>query len=203
MNFGEYTFHYKLWKNSSLIKHYNDWIGFCSYRRFWTISNKRNVNSFNELKKIIIKKPPSNWKKFDVVLGKPIIFKKIKNIKLIKRNLFEVIKKPSMLINHNTLEDQFRVFHGSFFLDTAIELLPKNYQIDFKNFLKKKNFIHTICLSVKTTKYLKNIMMKFFHGFSNVKRFLKRKNLLVIAKPEFMVFWLKGLCHFGLLRIIK
>src|SRR5210317_587033 len=112
LNFGEYTFHYKLWKNSSLIKHYNDWIGFCSYRRFWTISNKRNVNSFNELKKI----------------------------KLIKRNLFEVIKKPSMLINHNTLEDQFRVFHGSFFLDTAIELLPKNYQIDFKNFLKKKKF---------------------------------------------------------------
>ena len=197
LNFGEYTFHYKLWKNSSLIKHYNDWIGFCSYRRFWTISNKRNVNSFNELKKIIIKKPPSNWKKFDVVLGKPIIFKKIKNIKLIKRNLFEVIKKPSMLINHNTLEDQFRVFHGSFFLDTAIKLLPKNYQIDFKNFLKKKKFYPYNMFICKNHKILKKYYDEIFPWLFKCEKIFKKKKLIGYSKARiygflaerFMPFW--------------
>ena len=39
-----------------------------------------------------------------------------------------------MMFNNNTLEEQFRVFHGSFYLDKAIELMPKKYQIDFKEF---------------------------------------------------------------------
>ena len=130
--YGEYTFHYWLWKNHLDKIEDNTWIGFCTYRRFWTYSNDIKIKSLNELKKIIVKKPLNHWKKFDVILGNPVIFKKIKNLKLIKRNLFEVIKKPSMLFNHNTLEDQFRVFHGSFFLDTAINLMPIKYQKDFK-----------------------------------------------------------------------
>ena len=28
--FGEYTFHYNLWKNKNLISNHNDWIGFCT-----------------------------------------------------------------------------------------------------------------------------------------------------------------------------
>ena len=115
LNFGEYTFHYKIWQNDNLISNTNEWIGFCSYRRFWTISNNLRINKFEDLEKIIIKRPQEHWKKFDVILGDPVVFKKIKNLKLIKRNFFEVLKKPSMLIKDNTLEDQFRVFHGSFF----------------------------------------------------------------------------------------
>ena len=34
--YGEYTFHYWIWKNK--INHLtNDWIGFCQYRKFWTL----------------------------------------------------------------------------------------------------------------------------------------------------------------------
>ena len=32
--YGEYTFHYWLWKNY-LDKLEDKWIGFCGYRRFW------------------------------------------------------------------------------------------------------------------------------------------------------------------------
>ena len=32
-NFGEYTFHYNLWKNSLIEQDYNDWTVF-AYRRF-------------------------------------------------------------------------------------------------------------------------------------------------------------------------
>ncbi|WP_075501393.1 DUF4422 domain-containing protein [Candidatus Pelagibacter communis] len=133
--FGEYTFHYNLWKNKNLISNHNDWIGFCTYRRFWTKSDKTKIDNFSELEKIIINKPQNSWENYDVIIGEPLIFKKIKNIKLLKLNLLEVIKKPSMLFNNNTLEDQFRVFHGSFFLDRAIDLMPKKYQNDFKKYM--------------------------------------------------------------------
>ena len=55
MHFGEYTFHYHLWKNNILDENYNDWIGFCSYRRFWTENSNTNIKSINDLSKIIIK----------------------------------------------------------------------------------------------------------------------------------------------------
>ena len=42
--YGEYTFHYWLWKNfldnKDLID--NQWIGFCQYRKFWSL-NKNNL----------------------------------------------------------------------------------------------------------------------------------------------------------------
>ena len=114
-NFGEYTFHYHLWKNEINKQNYNDWIGFCSYRRFWTTIFKKNVNSLEELKNIIIKKEQENWKNFEVVLGEPLIFNKIKSSKLIKRNILEVIKKPSVLFKNTSLMDQFKIFHGSYF----------------------------------------------------------------------------------------
>ena len=31
--YGEYTFHYRLWKNDEIKT--NNWIGFCQYRKFW------------------------------------------------------------------------------------------------------------------------------------------------------------------------
>ena len=63
LNFGEYTFHYNLWKNKKFPFNKNEWIGFCSYRRFWTKINKPNLNNFKDLKKIIIKKPEKKLEK--------------------------------------------------------------------------------------------------------------------------------------------
>ena len=38
--YGEYTFHYYLWKNLLHKIPDNEWIGFCGYRRFWKKKNK-------------------------------------------------------------------------------------------------------------------------------------------------------------------
>ena len=134
-NFGEYTFHYHLWKNIFINRDYNDWIGFCSYRRFWTNGSKVNVQSFEDLNNILINRKNSDWEKFDVVLGDPLVFKKIKNSKLIKRNIIEVIKKPSVLFKKNTLMDQFRIFHGSLFLEKSLKLLSPINRSGFVDFL--------------------------------------------------------------------
>ena len=40
--YGEYTFHYWLWKNKIIDKEKN-WIGFCQYRKHWI--SKKNIKS--------------------------------------------------------------------------------------------------------------------------------------------------------------
>ena len=40
--YGEYTFHYSLWKNQLLED--KKWLGFCTYRRFWSNSFKKQDN---------------------------------------------------------------------------------------------------------------------------------------------------------------
>ena len=197
LNFGEYSFHYNLWQNESLISNSNEWIGFCTYRRFWTISNISQIDKFEELDKIIIKKPAKNWEKFDVILGDPVVFKKIKNIKLLKRSLFEVLKKPSMLFKNNTLEDQFRVFHGSFFLDTAINLMPNKYKEDFKNYMKGNLFYPYNMFICRNHSILKNFYNEIFPWLFECEKAFNDKKLTGYSKiriygflaERFMPFW--------------
>ena len=52
--YGEYTFHYNLWKNDIIDVNYNGWIGFCTYRRFWA-QDKEKIDLY-DLDKNILKK---------------------------------------------------------------------------------------------------------------------------------------------------
>tara|TARA_B100001063_G_C16743590_1_gene546208 strand:- start:48 stop:842 length:795 start_codon:yes stop_codon:yes gene_type:complete len=197
LNFGEYTFHYNLWKNKHVISDKNEWIGFCSYRRFWTKKNELQLNDFGDLDKIIIKNPEKSWKKYDVILGEPLIFRKIKNIKLIKENIFEVLKKPSMIFNNNTLEDQFRVFHGSFYLDNAIKLMPIKYQQDFKIFLNGYKLYPYNMFICKNFYILKKFYDEIFPWLFECEKIFKNQNLKGYNKvriygflaERFMPFW--------------
>ena len=49
--YGEYTFHYWLWKNYLNNFKNNSWIGFCTYRRFWVKANVKKIIDFDDLKK--------------------------------------------------------------------------------------------------------------------------------------------------------
>ncbi len=42
--YGEYTFHYNLWKNQIIKQEQNNWIGFFTYRRFWSQTSKLKKN---------------------------------------------------------------------------------------------------------------------------------------------------------------
>ena len=47
--YGEYTFHYWFWKNY-LDKLEDGWIGFCQYRKFWSLENHKTGDiKFNTL----------------------------------------------------------------------------------------------------------------------------------------------------------
>ncbi len=56
-------------------------------------------------------------------------------MKLIKRNFLEVLKKPSVLYRRNSIKDHFNIFHGSFFLKEAINLLTHQNKEGFEMYL--------------------------------------------------------------------
>ena len=59
--YGEYTFHYNLWKNNSDKKE-NDWVGFCQYRKFWCLKSfySQDCENMEDFSKNILKKIPEN-----------------------------------------------------------------------------------------------------------------------------------------------
>tara|TARA_B100001057_G_C22790942_1_gene927575 strand:+ start:56 stop:856 length:801 start_codon:yes stop_codon:yes gene_type:complete len=198
-NFGEYTFHYNLWKNNLLEKDYNDWIGFCSYRRFWTKNVSNDLKSYDHLNEVIVKKKKPDWDNFEVVLGEPLIFNKIKNIKLIKRNIFEVIKNPKVLFKKNNLIDQFRIFHGSFFLEKALDLLSSNNKENFLKFLNGYQLNPYNMFICKNTKILNEFYEEVFPWLFECEEAFKDENLDGYEKQRiygflaerYMPYWFK------------
>ena len=84
LNFGEYTFHYKLWRNQKLITNSNEWIGFCTYRRFWINKNSLPSKNMKELSLSILKEAPKEWNNYDCILAEPINLGRQKFMKLFK-----------------------------------------------------------------------------------------------------------------------
>ena len=67
--YGEYTFHYWLWKNELDKMLDNEWVGFCAYRRFW--SNKIDKFEINKLDDFLIE-TPKEWEDKEIILGQDI-----------------------------------------------------------------------------------------------------------------------------------
>ena len=58
-NFGEYTFHYNLWKNNIIEKDYNEWIGFQLTEDFGLKMLKKKFPCSNIIK----------WNNYDVFMN--------------------------------------------------------------------------------------------------------------------------------------
>ena len=158
--YGEYTFHYWLWKNE--IKNFNDgdWIGFCAYRRFWSNENSNNTNL--EFKDRILKSIPKSWNNYEVILGNKIDIDDIKLIKILKYGKISLIKNPGAIFKkYRNIKFQFDMFHGNGVLDKAINVLNKNDREDFRNFVNSNNSYNHgnmfICNS-------KNLMIKYYEA---------------------------------------
>ena len=82
--YGEYTFHYWLWKNylDTNFHDTNSWIGFCQYRKFWSINGDNLLpNSIDELKPLILTEIPKLYDTYDVILGEPYFINQLKIMK--------------------------------------------------------------------------------------------------------------------------
>ena len=137
--YGEYTFHYWLWKNYLDKIPENTWIGFCAYRRFWS-KDITKQNKILELKKEVIQSVDDKWKNYDVILGDKIYFDHIKWIKVLKYGKISFFRNPQVIFkNKRNIRFHFDMFHGNGNLDKAIDLLPDKDREDFRNFTRSSN----------------------------------------------------------------
>jgi hypothetical protein len=137
--YGEYTFHYWLWKNN-IIKSDDSWIGFCQYRKFWALAKENTeIKNFKDLNDIILKKIPEEYADSESILGEPLYVNQFKLSKFIKQNLITMLKKPILFFDKKkrNLRFHFDMMHGHGNLTKAINLLDEKEKDDFKVFLEK------------------------------------------------------------------
>ena len=157
-NYGEYTYHYWIWKNY-LDELDDGWIGFCQYRKFWSLEEHKveNIN-FNSLGYQVLKEVPEEFDKYDSILGRPMYVNQWKIMKFIKKGLKIIVKKPFLIFNKKkrNLNFHFDLMHGENNLNNAISLLDAANQNDFRKFVNTEVFFNPhnmfICKSKKKIK---------------------------------------------------
>ena len=135
--YGEYTFHYWLWKNK-INELDNGWIGFCQYRKFWCNNNHNNqVKDFSNFKNSLIKKIPNEFNSYESILGEPLFVNQFRLSKFIKNNFKTMIKKPTLFFDNKkrNLRFHFNMMHGHGNLSKAINLLDVAERKDFEFFV--------------------------------------------------------------------
>ena len=192
--YGEYTFHYWLWKNYLEKIENQEWLGFCAYRRFW--SNENNKYEIKN-KRDFLSRIPIEWENFNVILGQDI-FLEWKFSKILKHGLRSLIKNPKLIFKKNwNIKYHFDSFHGYGNLDAAINLLDKKDRDDFREFTVNRNFYNRSSMFFcKSKKIMHDYYSTVFpwmercekiFGFNNKSYGLKRIYGFLIER--FQSFW--------------
>ncbi len=210
--YGEYTFHYWLWKNY-LNELNDDWIGFCQYRKFWQINNDLENININSLENNILKSIPDKLKKNDVLLGNPFYVNKRKTMKFIKKGFPLILSNPTILFNEKkrNIKFHFDLMHGRGNLDKAIDLLGIEDKKDFEKFVNTEVSFNPhnmfLCKSKKIlSEYYRTIFPwlksceKVF-GFENLHGYGLTRIYGFLAE-RFMSYWFKKNTNFSEMPIL-
>ena len=198
--YSEYTFHYWLWKNY-LDKLGDKWIGFCQYKKFWSLKTyeQKDIN-FTSLNSQVLKQMPKKYDNYDSILAQPTFVNQWKPMKFIKLNFKLFIKNPFLFFNSKkrNIKFHFDLMHGENNLDKAIELLDNNNREDFRNFVNTKvsfnPHIMVICKSKKKLeKYYEDVFpwlekCENVFGFDNLHGYNKTRMYGFLAE-RFMSYW--------------
>ena len=212
--YGEYTFHYWLWKNYFDNLDEKKWIGFCQYRKFWSLEEiKSEELSLKKLENTVLKDVPDEFDKYDVILGKPFYINQRRTMKFLKKGLKLIISNPNFLFSEKSrnIKFHFDLMHGKDNLIRAIELLDNDNKVDFKNFVNNEHSFNPhnmfICKSKSLlTRYYQDIFKwlnsceKIF-GFENLKGYGMTRIYGFLAE-RFMSYWFKKYTKYTTLPII-
>ncbi len=211
--YGEYSFHYWLWKND--INNLNDisWIGFCQYRKHWSLKSQiEDIESLNELNEKLIKELPKNYDNYETILGEPLFINQLKLSKFLKKNLFKFVSEPYLLFDKSkrNIKFHFDLMHGEGNLNKAISLLDKSEKDDFDNFVNTEVAFNPHNMFIcKSNKILKNYYNAIFpwlercekeFGFELEGYGLKR--IYGFLAERFMSYWFKKYTKFTTLPIL-
>ncbi len=211
--YGEYTFHYWLWKN--YIQNINqEWIGFCQYRKFWSFNFIPNSElNLTNLKSKILREIPDEYQKFDVILGDPFFVNKRKIMKFLKKGFPLIVSNPKILFSEKArnIKFHFDLMHGRGNLDKAIDLLNVENREDFRNFVNTEVSFNPHNMFICRSKQLLNSYYKeifswlenceTIFGFDNLKGYGLIRIYGFLAE-RFMSYWFKKNGHYKELPIL-
>jgi len=201
-NYGEYTFHYWLWKNYIDLNQVKDgWFGFCQYRKFWSIE-KNNLfpSAISELKPMVLTKIPKSYENFDAILGDLHFINRFKIMKFLKKGFRVIAKNPTYLFDKNkrNIKFHFDLMHGYNNLNKAIDLLDTDNRNDFNDFVNSNTSFNPhnmfICKSKKILKEYYSTVFPWLErceklfGLENLKGFGKIRIYGFLAE-RFMSYW--------------
>ena len=200
--YGEYSFHYWLWKNELQNFKDKEWVGFCQYRKFWSISaNKENYKDIDQLNKYLIKQIPEVLNEYETILGNPLFINQLKPIKFFKKNFFKMLKNPNLLFDKKkrNIKFHFDLMHGEGNLEKAISLLDHEYKKDFEEYVNTEVSFNPhnmfICNSKKNLNDFYSVIFPWLErcenkfGF-NLEGYGLRRIYGFLAE-RFMPFWFK------------
>jgi len=210
--YGEYTFHYWLWKNYlNLIQ--TEWVGFCQYRKFF-VKNKISTDnlSFYDLKNQVITKISNQPNDVECILGDKFVVSNYKFSKILKKHFFQFMFNPTLIFNekNRNLKLQFDLFHGKGNIDLAINLLEEKDRQKFKNFMYNNNSFNPHNMFMCKTKLLKDYYETIFpwlekcediFGFSNLKGYGSQRIYGFLAE-RFLSYWFTSKYNYLELPII-
>jgi hypothetical protein len=177
--YGEYTFHYWIWKNY-FEKISTEWVGFCQYRKFF-INEKIDEKkiSFDELKKVSIDKIENYNFNYDCILGSQFSVENYKSMKIIKNHFFKFLLNPSVLFfkKKRTIKFHFDLFHGNGNLDRAINLLDEDNKEDFRKFVNSRTSFNPHNMFICKTKLLTNYYETVFPWLKKCEEIFGYKKL--------------------------
>ncbi len=211
--YGEYTFHYWIWKNYMNHLDTDQWLGFCQYRKFWTIKDYNNSNlDLKKISSVVINQIPENFNDVDVILGSPFFINQKKITKFIKKGLNLILKNPALLFNKKlrNLKFHFDLMHGENNLKKAIELLGEKDKNDFENYMVQNSYFHPhnmfICKS-------KSLLINYYEtvfpwlekcesifGFKNLKGYDLTRIYGFLAE-RFLSYWFTKNAKFKTMNI--
>ncbi len=211
--YGEYTFHYWLWKNKPEIFEDNKWIGFCQYRKFWTQKHiTQDLKDINDLKNVIIDSIPTEYNEYEAILGEPLFVNQFRFSKFIKNNFSTMIKNPSLFFDKRkrNLKFHFDMMHGHGNLEKAINLLEPEDKQDFKFFVENSVSFNPhnmfICKSNKKLEKYYNSLFSWLEkcenefGF-NLEGYGMRRIYGFLAE-RYMSFWFQKNTKFKTIPIL-
>ena len=210
-NYGEYTFHYWLWKNY-LNQINSEWVGFCQYRKFFLLRhiNEKNI-SFKTLEQNIIKNIPSKLDTYDCILGEKSFVDKYR-FKFYKKNFIKIILSPSVIFfkKKRSIKFHFDVFHGEGNLDLAIDLLEKENRESFRDFVNTETSFNPHNMFICKKNFLKDYYESVFpwlnkceniFGFEKLQGY-GMKRIYGFLAERFLSYWFLKNCKVKELPII-
>ena len=200
--YGEYTFHYWLWKNY-VNKLPENWIGFCQYRKFWITKKSNNsLVSFGDFKKICLNTISNENSEYESIIGEPFYVNEFKLSKFIKKGFSTILLNPELLFKKEkrNIKFHFDLMHGKGNIDKAIELLDEENRDDFKKYVNSNISFHPHNMFIcKSKKILINYYETIFpwllkcenkFGFETLKGYGMQRIYGFLAE-RFMSYWFK------------